>query len=798
MTIGSKTFAATTPDNITNTKTTVLTYDTKNISTSDWGDSKVTVPVNSGDQQYYDTRFGTASNGGKLELAIGSDSSSPSDATNDLTIMAKNTTLLKAEEGGHVVWSSRNRVYYGITTQQSPGDITRSFNISTPEYAGTFSITWRDRTSSSFTVTDLESLKDYNNALIDALDTGKLNSQKDYDSAFGKSFTLVAKQYQYTTTINEGDDTTLPSGERWSMVASGQGAVAEVAQSGQIDQRTTGVLAEKGGSVVVNGKLSGIMNALVVRDQGSYAVNNGVISGGYYTEDNYDTFNGLGNVGGSQYAESQNVTISNSASFENNGIINVSGWTYAKDRGNDNYGIDVSNARAVNGKEGVINIGVNNNAILGSISGARLNGDATFVNDGEIFIGRSAQYSKSDIAQDTTNTIKQYGIKVNGSNNNLFNNGEINFGSKAQNATGVDIDNTNDSNVILGKDSVININGDPTEISATNIGIRANNTNKTIITNSGLINVSGSNSIGVKVIAAGDNTSNVNMTDSSIININGEKNQNTGTRSFGVWVEGNGDNKASSSISGEINLNGDGAIGIYAKNNALLTVNEHATPNFSSGSNQVGFFIFGPQAKINTTSAKMDVSTEDSTLFRLAGGAVLKSSGLSITSSGTNSVGIKAIDKGTVIDARNTNFNLIGEGSNAVTVLGGAYGLIDNSTEINLLAKKSVAGIVDGKSYDLDNKAEGMPISDTFLESSGTLRSAQPEIIGYIVKNDGTLNLSGDIYLDGENSKGIYSQGGVSTITNSVINVNGDAVTQDGMASKVEFNSVNASEKITC
>lgn len=417
------------------------------------------MPVNSGDQQYYDARFGTASNGGKIELAVGSDSSSPSDASNDITIMAKNTTLLKAEDNGHVVWSSRNRVYYGLTNQQSAGDVTRSFNIDTPEYAGTFSITWKDGTSSDFSVTDLASLKAYNDVLIKALNAGKLNSQQDYDAAFNKSFKLVAKQYEYTSTINQGDDTTLPTGERWSMVASGEGAVAEIAKSGQIDQRSTGVLAEKGGLVIVNGQLSGIMNALVVRDQGSHALNKGVISGGYYTENNYDTFNGSGNVDGDHYAESQNVTISQGASFENKGVINVAGWTYSNNHGNDNYGIRVNNGTAVNGKEGVINTGVNNNATLGSISGAILTGGATFINDGEIYLGRAAQYSKSDVTQDTTNTVNQYGIQVKGAENNVLNNGEINFGSKTQNVIGINIDNTSNSTVILGKDSVINIRG---------------------------------------------------------------------------------------------------------------------------------------------------------------------------------------------------------------------------------------------------------------------------------------------------------------------------------------------------
>lgn len=37
LTVGAKTSAVTTPDSITNSKNTVLTYDSKNISTSNWG-----------------------------------------------------------------------------------------------------------------------------------------------------------------------------------------------------------------------------------------------------------------------------------------------------------------------------------------------------------------------------------------------------------------------------------------------------------------------------------------------------------------------------------------------------------------------------------------------------------------------------------------------------------------------------------------------------------------------------------------------------------------------------------------
>jgi hypothetical protein len=134
------------------------------------------------------------------------------------------------------------------------------------------------------------------------------------------------------------------------------------------------------------------------------------------------------------------------------------------------------------------------------------------------------------------------------------------------------------------------------------------------------MNVSGVNGVALKALSTGAVSPTVTST--GTINVAGGADPSSGTRNFGVWAEGQGTGTARANVQGPVNLLGDGAIGIHARGRATVTVAAGAVPAFTSGSKQIGFFAFGNDAHINVNGgSNLDVSTAQSTLFRLDSGA---------------------------------------------------------------------------------------------------------------------------------------------------------------------------------
>ena len=107
------------------------------------------------------------------------------------------------------------------------------------------------------------------------------------------------------------------------------------------------------------------------------------------------------------------VNATNNGVFKNDGIINVAGFTYPNLNFN-NYGIRVNNnATAVNQVGGVINVAVNHTP-NNPVHGVRVEDNGTFTGEAgsEIFIGRTAQYSKNAPTTLIGNTSDQVGILV--------------------------------------------------------------------------------------------------------------------------------------------------------------------------------------------------------------------------------------------------------------------------------------------------------------------------------------------------------------------------------------------------
>ncbi|HEI3493821.1 TPA: hypothetical protein SI375_004800, partial [Escherichia coli] len=64
---------------------------------------------------------------------------------------------------------------------------------------------------------------------------------------------------------------------------------------------------------------------------------------------------------------------------------------------------------------------------------------------------------------------------------------------------------------------------------------------------------------------------------------------NSGFRNYGAWVEGSGSHI---DISGTINMDDAGAVGVFAKDGGDLTLSGNGALVFG-GSDQVGFYVYG-------------------------------------------------------------------------------------------------------------------------------------------------------------------------------------------------------------
>lgn len=96
-------------------------------------------------------------------------------------------------------------------------------------------------------------------------------------------------------------------------------------------------------------------------------------------------------------------------------------------------------------------------------------------------------------------------------------------------------------------------------------------------------------------------------------------------------------------------------------------------------SDQIGFYVYGKDSAIhNTGSGVMDVSTENSTLFRIASGATFRGTAdasSALTASGKNSYALIATGKSdggvaSTVTSGGMTINLTGEGATATLIEG--------------------------------------------------------------------------------------------------------------------------------
>ena len=763
---GSQNFGVTVPDPITGGTRVTSTFATANLVPVAPVTNATTVPddVNVNGAQYIDMRVATiGQGGGTLNVNIGGASGSLSTAgTNAWTIAAKQSSLFYADgSGGNastINWNSNNRISF-------IGDVapttTQNFNdtfVST--YGGTFTVTTADGVTSTHTVNNDADLRTYNDWLISQLQSGNLDPTQ-YNANFNKAYTFATQSIGYTASATAPDEVTSPIGDRIVMHLIGAQASGTIAagKTLEVSNSNNGAIrAEAGAQVANNGTLAtthtaGDGVAMLLTGNATHGDNNGVINGNFFLNPNGTTVDGA--------FGSNVVDVADQASFNNNGILNLA--TGATNGAGASAGIRLGTGTTAT-SSGIINVGVTGSKSNGSMTGVLLNDPtASFTNTatGTIYIGRGPQTNASQTPADVA--INQgsltAGITVNG-NATALNQGTITIGSKTQNAAGITVNNGINANVI--NSGTININGAAATVPRENDGILI--TNSGGISNTGTINLNGVNGVGIKVLST--NATASNATSTGTINVAGGADPGSGTRNFGVWVEGQASGTATATVGGAINLLGTGAIGIHARGRATIDVAASAVPTFASGTNQIAFFAFGPNAKINVASSALNVTTTGSTLFRVESGANFDGTGLTLTASGQNSLAVLGTGAPSVVSTKDANINVSGAGATGVIVEGGATGSIDAATTVQLTGVGAVAGIVDGQKHTLTGAASGSPVATTALTSAATLTSSTANLTGYIARNQAKFTNTGNITFTGAHSTGISVQSG-ATGTNS-------------------------------
>lgn len=793
--IGSQTKSINYTDPVTGNTVTMKVYDNNDIQTEPAADFRITISTPVGkDGQYVDRNFYQIGSGASLDINAGKTTGNwVGAAENQFNVILKsssktknNSSAFHVTDGGQLNYLSKTVVQLGNNNNNIRDSSNPVAWMTTADFVGSF-----DSVMGPQNITNIDDFKAYNDALIKALQDGKIQlTEAEYSAELNKARDQTVHGIVVNTDNIASDDAVKATVNRdvvSYLHAEGAGSNINIGADANIQlvgSDATVVNLENGAKLTNNGTLGTAGNTfrgayVVAARNTSFVENNGVIDAGTNPE-----MAGFFQGGAAGVANGIHTAIlANGASVVNNnntGLINVAA------RGNyyDNTGVLLGASATLN-NYGAINIAASNeaNSILGEGSniGVVTQQNTTFNNEGTLYIGRMAQRTPSDSTDDLS--IKQSSIGVQLYGNGTYNgkdNSEIIIGSKVQNATAIDVGGA----ATLAEQGTIQLNGAVSGDSvSSNTGIMVREgTDANKVINSGTIDMNGLNSIGVKVLANGQ------ITNSGTINVNGGLDPVTHYANYGIYAQGE---KALAILSGNVNLAGNGAIGIHARDKGEIDVTQNGAVTFNGGTNQTGYYIFGAGSRIkNDANSVQDVSTQDSTLYRIDGGASFDGSSNSVAqlnASGDNTTIIRSTGSGSQFSSGKLALSVTGEGATGIRVEGGATGEISaDAVIVKVAGKDTTAGIVDGNYYELDGSVNTAKKGNSVLTSYANLETANTAdgAFGYIARNDGKLIHEGSIDFTEANSTGVLVDCGILD-NRSTISVNGVAVNIQGASSEI-------------
>lgn len=637
-----------------------------------------------------------------------------------------------------VTWDSKQTFLMSAAVDWPEDGGNKTFNAAKTSYKGQVKLP----DGTYFTVNNLDDFKSYNNLLIQELEAGK---SFDYNSYIQSAYENTVEKYNYSLYPSGYDSTSLGDAEGAFIYATGGGASAKISSSGLIKINSGSLvtfkylMADNNASIVNDGAVVG-SGRLVHLTTGASFENNGTLSLG--GEDIQSLSAGI-------FATYPVYVHGYGTSFVNNGLYSINarsgydsksgnavvyGAQFTEGSNGTNYGNIVSGYWNTNKSE----------EVTGAVISVRVDNNGSFINDnsGVISLGINEDGITPDYLGEGSAAIRALSKGV------ATNNGLISLGTTADGvygflADGADIQMVN--NGIID----VNTNGDNGQYNpAQSIGIYTKTGASGTIDNRGTINLNGANNVGIKALGGGQASS------TGVINVNKSYGQST-LPNYGVWVEETG---SKVEIAGTVNLNGDGAIGAHSRNGGTINLTGSAAINFVSGENQIGYFIYGNGSQINNSSSSVqDVTSKNSTLMRLDGGASFIGSatpGSLMVASGQDSNILVATGLGTSVSTGSLTLDLSGQGATGVLVEGGATGVIDSGTSLQLNNASAIAAIADGNGHDISGTFTSNETS-TKLDSSANLSSTRDQVTGYIARNGATLENSGNITFTGANTRGV-------------------------------------------
>ncbi|MEJ8859298.1 autotransporter outer membrane beta-barrel domain-containing protein [Variovorax robiniae] len=770
--VGAKNATATVPDPITGNLQSLPVYSASSFTQGPIGTAFVNAYFVNAVQifpkdapAYVDLRLATVQNG-TLNVDLGSSRLDLNAAKQTALVYVDGTTANRTE----AVWQSGNYVRFGDAYQitASPAQTAaRDQTFDAVVYNGTFNVTDARGTTTSHTVTDLASLAQYNDWLVQEIQAGRIDYSK-YDASVKLAYGASPVSVHIMPT---GSDTPLPpndplyidAGSRALLLAVGKNATARIANpAGTTVELADGdaLRGDQGATVVNDGRVAvtaGTARPFVVQS-GSQGVNNGVVTVGYASTAADASAPGVVYIGGNSSVDGAGSVLTNK------GIFNV-GAVNTDTRALTGFSrIDVTNQGTfIN--EGAMNIGANDSELASPVLGVMASGGSRVVNTatGVMYLGREAAGSitpgslaGSMAAGGTDTSVRAGGQAVVIRDSSQFvNDGYIGIGSGMQDATGLLVQGVTSASVV--NNGTIDVEGAREGSPLENRGIWVQgDTGSSIISNAGTINLLGTNGVGLKVTSGGkaSSTGTINLGTSSDKDL----------PNYGVWAEGTG---STVTLGGAVNLSGDNAIGVHARAGGTIDVNG-GTVTFNDGQRQVGFFAHGVGSVVNINNAPdggaLEVSTKNSTLFRIEDGATINNAtSAPLVASGEGSTAILVTGVGSTANLDNMDLTVSGKGATAVKVEGGATGSMTGAAEVLSFRDDTIAVSVDNNKYDLGGNIVGQGASRFTNTANITVDDTALNVTVFQVKNGAELSNAGDIDL--ANGTAIEITGAGSRVT---------------------------------
>ncbi len=785
-------------DPVTGNKRTINVFDNDDMFTTSLADFTFANHYDVGPEgQYVDKFIYDISSDSTLNVDVGDKSSEwVNNPANFVNIIMKSSgteskftsAVYKVEDGGTLNYNGKTIV--------SLGNIA-SIGSTTPRSVAGFQVPVGgtiDSKIGSFTINNLDDIKAYNTALIKALQENRL-SPADYESEFYKA--LTPGSIEAIDSVSAGDPVvqTINKNRVAYIYATGPGAKVNIADGANIQTFRSDaslVRVENGAQLTNSGDIgafySNITSGGYVISADNSSVHNmatGVIDAGTNQEVGAFNYNGQNMANLVQVGRITAITARDS-DIINDGVINVtSPQSYAQQLGIQALGdSNVTNNGAINVASntqtssvlgnGVANIGV---SLAGRGSDDR---SVSMVNNGTISIGRSAQRNLTDVSEDVAvDWVGVTGVAV--TNANFTNNGDITTGALTHGVTAIkSVGGTVNQAGTITINSAYSPEGKvPAQSIAMDVWVFSQ------AENSGTITLNGVNGVGMNVRERAEATNS-----GTIVVAQGIDGQSK-TPNYGIVSQGKG---AKATLTGNVDLTGDGAIGVYVKEGGVAAV-DGGNVNFVSGVNQTGYVIHGADSSITNSHSVQSVSTDGSTLYRHFRRGRLCRGWRRSDASGAGSTILLATgrnDENTVASNINTagmTLRVNGQDATALRVEGGAEATIDASTNISLAQNGATAGIVRGGSTTITGEEGATGAS--VLNSAAVLNGDNVAVgaLGYKVLTGGTLNHSGTIDLAAADSTGVLINGGTLNNTSS-ISVNGTAVDIIGANSTVNNTGV--------